>query len=157
MTRQQKYPDTKTFHFFNANPKVKYTGDCTVRAVATVLGKSWEDVTMDLARQACETGYSANSTESTDLYLEKHGFKKQKQPRKKNRKKYTAVEFCKVQQKMLKDETSHGKEWGDGIIISPKIIAHVGGHHIVAIMDGKVNDTWDSTEGCIGNYWVKEE
>ena len=155
MTRQQKYPDTKTFHFYNANPKEKYTGDCTVRAVSTVLGKTWEDVTMDMAKLACETGYAVNSTENTDMYLEKHGFKKQKQPRKKNKKKYTGKEFCKVQQRWLDDEANHGNEWDDGIIISPKIIAHVGGHHIVAIMDGKVNDIWDSTDGCIGNYWTK--
>lgn len=157
MKRQERYPDTKTFHFYNANPKGKYTGDCTVRAVATVLGKTWEKVTMELALQAIETGYSVNSTESTDMYLEKHGFKKQRQPRKKNKKKYTAAEFCKVQQKWLFDENNHGNEWDDGIIISPKIIAHVGGHHIVAIIDGKVNDIWDSTDGCVGNYWVKGE
>ena len=23
-------------------------------------------------------------------------------------------------------------------------------------LDCKVHDTWDSTNGCIGNYWVKE-
>ena len=36
-----------------------------------------------------------------------------------------------------------------------RYIAHIGGHHIIAIVDKKVNDTWDSTDGCIGNYWTK--
>ena len=35
------------------------------------------------------------------------------------------------------------------------IIANIGGHHIVAILDGKVHDIWDSTYKCIGNVWVK--
>ena len=29
-------------------------------------------------------------------------------------------------------------------------IAHIGGNHIVAIVDGKVNDIWDSTNGVLG-------
>ena len=35
-------------------------------------------------------------------------------------------------------------------------IAMIGGHHIVAIVKAKVCDIWDSTDGCIGNYWTKE-
>ena len=48
MTRQQKYPDTNTFHFYNANPKNKYTGDCVIRAISTALEQSWEQTIKEL-------------------------------------------------------------------------------------------------------------
>jgi hypothetical protein len=34
------------------------------------------------------------------------------------------------------------------------MIANIGGHHIVAIIEGQINDIWDSSDGCIGNVWV---
>lgn len=34
------------------------------------------------------------------------------------------------------------------------IIAHIGGNHIVAIVNHKVYDIWDSTDYCIGNFWT---
>ena len=36
-------------------------------------------------------------------------------------------------------------------------VANIGGNHTVCIKNGKVHDTWDSTDGCIGNYWVKAD
>lgn len=37
MKRQEKYPETRTFHFHNANPKNRITGDCVTRALCTAL------------------------------------------------------------------------------------------------------------------------
>lgn len=34
---------------FNLNPKSKIVGDCTVRAIALSMNKTWEDIYMDLA------------------------------------------------------------------------------------------------------------
>ena len=154
MKRQDKYPETKTFHYFNANPKGRITGDCTFRAISAAMGKSWADVVMEMAKMSVETGYAINDKKGIAQYMEKAGFRKLAQPRKANGTKYTGEEFCKVQQKCLKEKLLHGVEWRDGIVIAPKIVANIGGNHIVAIIDGKVNDTWDSTGGCIGNYWI---
>lgn len=41
MTRQKKYPDTSTFHYYNANPKNKVDDDCVIRAICTALNQSW--------------------------------------------------------------------------------------------------------------------
>ena len=30
MNRQQKYPNTESFYYFNANPKNKLTTDCVI-------------------------------------------------------------------------------------------------------------------------------
>lgn len=153
MKRERKYPDTKTFTFFNANPKNRYTSDCVYRAVATVTDLPWTAVVKDLSEIACYTGYDPTCKEVYGRYLESRGFKKMKQPRKKDGTKYTGDQFCKILQRYLWDDVGHGKEWDDGIIISPCIFAHIGGGHVAAIIDGKVLDTWDSTDGCIGNYW----
>ena len=51
--------------------------------------------------------------------------------------KYTGKEFCKRARKY------------------ERYVANLGGNHTVAIVNGKVNDIWDSTDGCIGNYWTK--
>ena len=151
MKRTDKYPDTKTFHYHNENPKNRITGDCTFRAIATVTGKSWADVVMEMAQLSVETGYAINDKKGIRRYMESLGWVKRKQPRKDDNTKYTGREFCELQQKYL----NTGVKVIDGIDINPCILANIGGEHIVAIIDGKVNDIWNSTGKCIGNYWVK--
>ena len=60
-SRREKYPDTKTFKFYNANPKEKFTGDCVVRAICTALGKPYEEVYRELLELCLENGYSIAS------------------------------------------------------------------------------------------------
>ena len=149
MKREQKYPDTKWFHFHNENPKGRITGDCLYRAVATATGKTWEDVVHGLAVTACRTGYSPGSTENMARYLKEIGWVKHKQPRKQDGGKYTGKEFCDLINRDPRDEQSY--------------IANIGGHHVVCIKETaegvnsrhKVFDIWDSTGKCIGNYWTK--
>lgn len=140
MRRQEKYPDTKTFHFFNANPRNRMTGDCVYRALTVVTGRKWEEMVFACAAMAVKSGYSPVSAENYGRVLELLGFKKCKQPRKENGRKYTGKEFCEM-------------------VAKPGVtyFAHIGGHHVVAIVDRKVWDIWNSTDGCIGNYWVKED
>lgn len=150
MTRQEKYPETSTFKFCNVNPHGRVgTGDCAYRALALALGKPWETVVMEMARLACKNGYSPASKENIDRYLKTQGWEKKKQPRKPDNTKFTGSEWCKDMQYWFADEA---------------MIANIGGHHIVCIKEAKcsngayrfkVHDTWDSTDGCIGNYWVK--
>lgn len=49
MTRQEKYPDTDVFHYYNANPKNRITGDCLYRAIATACEKPYNEVVQDFA------------------------------------------------------------------------------------------------------------
>lgn len=142
MRRQDRYPDTDTFEFGNANPKNRITGDCVARAISTATGKPWEDVVMELADLSCETGYAAACKETYGRYLEKNGFTRMKQPRKSNGKKYTGKEFCKR--------------------IAPQynqIVAKIGGHHITAVVDRdgkkKIHDIWDCSYKTIGIWWCK--
>ena len=145
--RKKRYPDTATFHWHNANPKGKITGDCTFRAISTALEQSWEQTVMEMAELSCSTGVAINDKTGIENYLKSKGWVKHKQPRKDDNTKYTGTEFCK---EMLRydSEIDTGSDMHH-------IIAMIGGHHIVAIMSGQVWDIWDCTRKCIGNYWTK--
>ena len=154
MTRREKYPETKTFSYYNANPHNRLTTDCVARAICTATNNYYNVVVGELAKMQQATGYAANSAEGYGRYLEiVCGFKKQKQPRKQDGTKYTGSEFC----------TWLSVNDPDGKI--GKIVANIGGGHVVCIAptnsgDGincryKVLDTWDSTDGSIGNWWRK--
>lgn len=134
MTRQEKYQDTKTFHFYNANPKGRITGDCVIRALCTAMQRPYEEVYKELFEFSLSTGYMLNDKKCYEKWLEKKGWKKMKQPRHGNNTKYTGEEFCKA--------------------VGPRVIANIGGHHIVAIIDHRIWDIWDSSKGTIGNFWI---
>lgn len=127
--------DTKWFKYHNENPKDNRTGDCVVRAIATLTGQSWDKVLTDLMVYALKYKMMPNDVKCYDKYLSDLGYKKQKQPRKDDNKKFTGKEFVEI--------------------FKGECVAHIGGHHIVCIKKHKVHDIWDSTEGCIGNYWTK--
>jgi len=146
-TRQEKYPDTRTFHYYNANPKNKITTDCVIRAIATALKQDYNKTVMELAQMQCDTGYDDGDKKLYDKYLQSKGWIKCKQPRKADNTKYTGKEWCR----RLKEDIT----WATNGENLKRVVANIGGNHVVAIIDGKVNDIWDSTDGCIGNYWIK--
>lgn len=152
MRRQDRYPDTKTFHFFNANPKGRITGDCRIRAISVAADIDYNEVILLLAAIQIKTGYDQCAHQGISILMDKMGWRKMPQPRKSDGTKYTGEEFCRELQRCLQEGKKFGK---DGIVVSPRIFANIGGHHEVAIVDGKVWDIWNSTDGCIGNYWVK--
>lgn len=141
MKRQNKYPDTNTFHYHNANPKNRLTNDCVIRAISIACEKDYNEVVMDLAKLQCETGYDGCSKHGIELIMKYYGWIKMKQPRKYDNTKYTGKEFC------IKLQNDNDNK---------RLVANIGGHHIVAILEGKIWDTWDSSDNCIGNYWIKE-
>lgn len=142
--------DTRSFKFYNANPKDRRSGDCVLRAISTATDKSWDEVLDDLVKYAHKHKEMPDDPKCYSKYLEDLGFTKMKQPRKSDNTKYTGVDFCTY----LSTNYTHGE----------RIVAHIGGHHIVAIVptyegDGindryKILDIWNSTAGCIGNYWI---
>lgn len=147
MNRREKYPDTKYFKFYNANPHNRLTGDCTFRAISTALDMDWKDTVMEMADLSCKTGYAINDKKGIERYLKLKGWHKMKQPRKVDNTKYTGKEFCNFLNKNYPNGSCGN------------IVANIGGSHIVSIIyenkKYRIFDTWDSSEGCIGNYWIK--
>ena len=146
--RKQKHPDTRVFHYFNANPKNKITTDCVVRAISTATEIPYNQVVMEMAEMQCKTGYDDGSHQLIEKYLTSKGWKKHSQPRKWDNTKYTGSEFCK-------ELMRYDSEIDSGDHDMHHIIANIGGHHIVAIISGRIYDTWNSSDGCIGNYYTK--
>lgn len=147
MTRQQKYPDTSTFHFHNQNPRGRITTDCVIRAISAATEIPYNQVVMEMAELQCKTGYDDGDAKLYDQYLRSKGWRKYPQPRKPDGTKYTGKEFCQ--------EVSRRFE-----LLDRNIVANIGGGHVVCIKSNayeghKIWDTWDSTGGCIGNYWIK--
>lgn len=147
MRREDKYPNTETFQYYNANPKNRITTDCVLRAVCTALQQDYITTLREMTEVQCKTGYSMDCNEGINKYLESKGWYKCSQPRKSDNTKYTGEEFCRaLSQHRVLQECRADKH---------HIIANIGSHHIVAIINYKVHDIWNSTDGCIGNYWVK--
>ena len=144
MNRAKKYPETETFHYFNANPKNRITEDCVYRAVTMASGLPYETVVRGMAEMFIKTGYCPQGNNGMKSYLTSIGFVEQKQPRKSDNTKYTGKEFCEFLNR------THAPYKG--------IVANIGGHHTVCFqkVDGKwkVVDIWDSTEGSIGKYFI---
>ena len=135
MLKQNKIIDKSPFYYYNANPKGRKTDDCVVRAIATATGKSWEDTLRGLTECAIKYGYMINTVELYDKYLKELGWVKQKQPRKRDNKRYRAKEFVKV--------------------FKGTAVVNLGQLHVGCVKDGQVWDIWDSSNEVIGNYWVK--
>ena len=151
MTRQEKYPETSTFHYYNANPKNRKGGDCVVRAICTALDHPWEQTIRELTEVGIKNGFVLNDPHTYNKYLESKGCSKCPQPRKDDNKKYTGREWC--------DWLNTHAKYDVRLSECKAIVCNIGGNHTVCIKraeDGlfKVHDIWDSTDGCIGNYWV---
>ena len=142
MKRQDKFPDTTTFHYYNANPHNRITGDCVTRAEAVVLEIPYNQVVLENAEMQCKTGFDDADAKGVEKYMQTKGWKKNPQPRKADGTKYTVAEFC----------TQLAKP-GQRYLVS------MAGH-CVAVVDCKAWDIWDCTDWrytkCVGNFWSKE-
>lgn len=125
----------KVFHYYNCNPKLRFTDDCVVRAVCTILDIPWDVAMIELANSAIETGFMLNTPENYGKYLENKGYKKHKQP--------TNPDGAKIR---FKDFVKNF----DG-----KAVAHCGKGHVTYIEDNSTWDVWDVSEEIVGNYWSK--
>ena len=145
--------NTAYFKYVNVNPKQKKTSDCVIRALAVAMNKTWDEILTDLYTYAIKYKLMINDPALYKKYLKDKGWIMLKQPRKIDNTKYTGKEFCEELSQgccfNYKDENVMIDGYSD-------IIAHIGGHHIIAIKDCRIIDTWNSSMGCIGNMWVKK-
>ena len=133
--------DTACFHFYNANPSGNRAADCVIRAISLAFGQSWDTTLDELVELAHIHKLMPNERKCYEKLLASKGFIKMPQPRKANNKKYTGKQFCKT----------------DTVRNNKVVVISIGGHHISVIVDGKINDIWDCSDSCIGNYWTLPE
>jgi hypothetical protein len=120
---------------YNENPIEKQTGDCTVRAISTILGQSWEETYIELCLQGFIMADMPSSNAVWGAYLHSKGFRRgiftDICPSC-----YTVRDFC--------EEHPRGEY----------ILAISG--HVVPVIDGEYFDTWDSGDELPIYYWEKE-
>lgn len=147
---KQVYPDTKYFKFYNANPKENITGDCVIRALCTAMNKPWDEVYKAL----CEIGYKKKAMPNNKnvyyAYLKECGWIKCKQLRHIDNTKYSGIDLCKELQEDITYRTPEGE-----YNIHNNLIVNIGAEHIVAIIDGRINDIWNCSSSKVGVLWYK--
>lgn len=146
--------DQKNLHSENINPKGRFIGDCSVRALGAAYPDcSWDEAMDHLAQASDYCTPFLNTFSNINLALIKLGFERHN-PIKMNNKRLTGKEFCELM--------THTCFKGE------RIFAYVGSGHCAAILpvkqeDGScvysIQDTWDCTSRKIGEYWtyIKEE
>lgn len=128
--------DTNYFHFHNENPKNHRAADCVFRAIATATGQTWEETFNGLCEVALEKKLAPNEKDCYTEYLKRLGWIKNRQPRHSNNTKFTGIEFAPEQK--------------------TNVICHIGGNHLSCVINGRFWDTWNCTDGTIGNFWTKQ-
>lgn len=127
------------FRKVNKNPKGKKTGDCTTRAIANVLNISWEQAIREQCEFAISTSCSFTSNEVIDGIMNKYGYRKMKQPRKIDNKKFKVVEMDTILTK---------QQMAEGVLINVA-------NHTTCIKDDDIQDIWNCGYKTVCNYWVK--
>ena len=123
------------FKEYNANPKNRKTCDCVIRALTVATGMDYKDVYIELVDISLQTGYMLNEKRVEDMFMNRHGFIKVKQPRKNDNTKYTVNEI-----RLLTN--------------APIVVIRVAGH-LTVVKDGVLIDTWNCGHKTINNYYVK--
>lgn len=116
---------------YNPNPKLRSTGDCTVRATARATGTTWEKALIGMCVESLVCCDMPSSNWVVGEYLKKNGFKKKflAEPA-------TVAEFTECNKKGL--------------------FVLCSGTHVVCVENGDYYDSWDSGNEMIIYYWEKE-
>lgn len=121
---------------YNPNPKGKQVGDCTVRAIAKVTGKDWDEAYIGISLQGFIEKDMPSANAVTTNFLKQNGFRRRTIPES-CPDCYTVKDFC----------ADH-----------PTGTYLLGiGSHVVAVEDGDYWDSWDSGEENPVYYFEKME
>lgn len=125
------------YKYNNVNPNGNKVGDCVIRAISTVVGKSWQEVYIEL----CIQGYLMSDLPSSNAvwgaYLKNKGF---------------AREFVRDDCPDCYTISDFAEEHPIGRYV-------VGtGTHATAVIDGQIFDGWDCrSEQPIYFYYKQED
>ena len=121
---------------YNENPRDNRVGDCTVRAISTLTGEDWDTTYILL----CVQGFLMKNMPSANCvwgaYLRACGYHRAIVPDE-CPDCYTVERFC--------EDHPNGKYM---LALSS---------HVVAVIDGRAYDTWNSLGEIVNYYWYKEE
>ena len=124
------------YEYWNPSPNGMRVGDCSVRALSKILGIDWETAYTMLCLKGFSRFDMPNSNAVINSALAEHGFMREVIPN-------TCPDCYTI---------------GDFAEDHPEGKYVVGtGDHVVAVVDGKIYDTWDSSNEIPIFYWEKGE
>lgn len=126
----------KMFEMWNPSPIGARVGDCAVRAVSKALGTDWETAYTLLCLKGFELYDMPNSNSVIDALLSEYGFERSVVP--------NSCPHCYTVADFAEDHPSGTYILGTG-------------NHVVCVMDGTINDSWDSSNEVPIYYWSKKE
>lgn len=118
--------------YYNPNPKGNKVGDCVVRAISKVLNQSWSETYIGLCIQGFLMGDMPTSNAVWGNYLENRGFEREIIPISCK----TVFDFAEFLQN------------GTAVVGT--------GSHAIAVVNGEIYDTWDSSDEEPIYYYRKE-
>ena len=118
------------------NPTARRVGDCAVRAVSVALDTDWETAYSMLAANGFAMGDMPSADSVWGATLRQHGFYRKAIPNT-CPDCYTAEDFCKDNPKGA-------------------FVLAFGGH-VAAVKDGKLYDSWDSSNEIPNYYWYRKD
>lgn len=122
------------FRQFNKNPIARRGDDCTIRAISTVTGDSWERTYLDICSYGLAMCDMPSSNHVWGSYLKDRGYTRHIVP--------NTCPHCYTVRHFA-EEHPRGRY----------ILALHG--HVVACIDGDYYDTWDSGDEVPLYYWKK--
>ena len=125
-----------SYVYYNANPYKKTVGDCTIRAISTVTGLSWDIVYLGICFAGFENKDILSSNNVWQDFLYRIGFRRRVVPNSYINN-YTISDFC----------LDHP--------VGRYILGT--GDHVVAVVDGNYYDTADSGDDIVMYYWQEGE
>lgn len=128
------------FKFHNVNPKNRRTGDCSTRALVEVLDIGYTEALKLQCEVAAQSCYGVTDKQVMEKALKRYHWKKMKQPRKEDGKKYKVKEL---------DEIISQKQIDKGVLVT------IAGHH-TCVKGHYILDTWNCGDYTVRNYYVKE-
>ena len=120
---------------YNPSPKGAKVGDCAVRAVSKALGTDWETAYTMLALKGFEMSDMPNSNAVINALLKDKGFERDVVP--------NTCPDCYTVWDFAEDHPDGTYVLGTGT-------------HVVAVVDGVIHDSWNSSNEYPVYYWRKE-
>lgn len=124
------------YKYLNVNPLQKQTDDCTVRAISTILNKTWEEVYADLCLEGLRFYDMPSANHVWGSYLRKHGYSRHIIP--------DTCPNCYTVRQFAEDHPEG------------RYILAISGH-VVPCIDGCYIDSFDSGDRIPIYYWSKGE
>ena len=124
------------FTQYNANPDGNNVGDCTVRAISTVLWQDWDRTYIEMCLQGFIMKNMPSGNHVWGAYLKTKGFRREVLPNE-CPDCYTVRDFC--------------RDHPEGVFLLAL------DSHVVAVIDGCYYDTWDSGDRVPLYFWYKKE